>query len=172
MNRLTARLDLGFDEWEQIAFKTPDDEQGLYNIVDVVEHRDEEWARQILLSLAETVADYEDTGLTPEQIREIDKLYTEKCQELAELKKNHGFPCTVGDNYILIFNDFGELFITTGWNLTEITVTEDDIILDFYCNETMEDEQRSINSFGKTIFKTKEEAEAKMAEMEGGHEKN
>ena len=45
MNRLTARLDLGFDEWEQIAFKTPDDEQGLYNIVDVVEHRDEEWAR-------------------------------------------------------------------------------------------------------------------------------
>lgn len=30
---------------------------------------------------------YEDTGLTPEQIREIDKLYTEKCRELAEYQK-------------------------------------------------------------------------------------
>ncbi len=31
--------------------------------------------------------EYEDTGLTPEQIREIDKLYAEKCKEVAELKK-------------------------------------------------------------------------------------
>ena len=30
---------------------------------------------------------YEDTGLTPEQIREIDRLYTEKCQEVAELRQ-------------------------------------------------------------------------------------
>lgn len=79
-------------------------------------------------------------------------------------------PCKVGDSYILIFNDFGELFTTIGWELTEITIVEDDIILDFYCHETMEDEQRSINSFGKTMFKTEEEAEAKLAEMEGKHE--
>lgn len=30
---------------------------------------------------------YEDTGLTPEQIREIDRLYTEKCREVAELRQ-------------------------------------------------------------------------------------
>ena len=30
---------------------------------------------------------YEDTGLTPDQICEIDKLYTEKCREVAELQK-------------------------------------------------------------------------------------
>lgn len=30
---------------------------------------------------------YEDTGLTPDQILEIDKLYAEKCREVAELQK-------------------------------------------------------------------------------------
>ena len=31
--------------------------------------------------------DYEDTGLTPEQIRQMDVLYAEKCREVAELQK-------------------------------------------------------------------------------------
>lgn len=30
---------------------------------------------------------YEDIGLTPEQLLEIDKMYAEKCREVAELKK-------------------------------------------------------------------------------------
>lgn len=30
---------------------------------------------------------YEDTGLTPEQIREMDRLYTEKCREVAKLRQ-------------------------------------------------------------------------------------
>ena len=33
------------------------------------------------------LAAYEDTGLTPDQIREIDELYTEKCEEVNQLKK-------------------------------------------------------------------------------------
>lgn len=33
---------------------------------------------------------YEDTGLTPEQIREIDRLYAEKCKEVAEYRKRLG----------------------------------------------------------------------------------
>jgi len=42
----------------------------------------EEWSIQSL-------AEYASTGLTPDQIREIDKLYQEKCEELvAERKKN------------------------------------------------------------------------------------
>lgn len=35
----------------------------------------------------EKLRPYEDTGLTPEQIREIDRLYTEKCREVAELRQ-------------------------------------------------------------------------------------
>ena len=35
----------------------------------------------------EEVMEYKKLGLTPEQIREIDKLYLEKCQEVNKLKK-------------------------------------------------------------------------------------
>lgn len=35
----------------------------------------------------EEVMEYKKLGLTPEQIREIDKLYLEKCQEVNRLKK-------------------------------------------------------------------------------------
>ena len=35
----------------------------------------------------ERLAAYEDIGLTPEQLREVDKLYAEKCKEVAELEK-------------------------------------------------------------------------------------
>ena len=35
------------------------------------------------------LAEYEDIGLTPEQIRAIDRLYAEKCKELAECNKNY-----------------------------------------------------------------------------------
>jgi len=33
---------------------------------------------------------YEDTGLMPDQIQELDRLYLEKCQEVTELKKTEG----------------------------------------------------------------------------------
>lgn len=39
------------------------------------------------------LAEYEDTGLLPEQIREMDVLYAEKCRELAELQKGVGSGC-------------------------------------------------------------------------------
>ena len=45
--------------------------------------------------VCEKLASYEDTGLTPEQIREIDRLYSEKCMELAEERKKHEWiPCS------------------------------------------------------------------------------
>lgn len=37
--------------------------------------------------LINALAAYEDTGLMPEQIQEIDRLYTEKCQEVAKLRQ-------------------------------------------------------------------------------------
>ncbi len=37
--------------------------------------------------ILDRLGEYEDTGLTPEQIREMDKLYREKCEEVNELKK-------------------------------------------------------------------------------------
>lgn len=37
--------------------------------------------------LINVLAAYEDTGLTPGQIREIDRLYAEKCREVTELRQ-------------------------------------------------------------------------------------
>ena len=33
--------------------------------------------------------EYEDTGLSPEQIAEMDELYAEKCRELAEMERRN-----------------------------------------------------------------------------------
>lgn len=41
------------------------------------------WAQA---DLRECLKAYEDTGITPEQIREIDRLYREKCEEVAKYK--------------------------------------------------------------------------------------
>lgn len=35
------------------------------------------------------LAEYEDTGIAPEQVKEIDRLYAEKCRELAEQEQNN-----------------------------------------------------------------------------------
>ncbi|MBO5208049.1 MAG: hypothetical protein J6B68_01755 [Lachnospiraceae bacterium] len=50
--------------------------------------------------VCQKLGEYEDTGLTPEQIIEIDKLYAEKCKELADIKRQLP-PCRVGDTVYL-----------------------------------------------------------------------
>lgn len=71
----------------------------------------EEYGEQTLKTLFEesdegyrgmcTLKAYEDTGLTPEQIREIDRLYTEKCREVAGLRQRDTAkePQYKGDGY-------------------------------------------------------------------------
>ena len=71
MNRLTRR-----------------DENGTADTAERVEvmFMDEK-SRSEILGIIERLASYEDLGLTPKQIREVDRLYAEKCREVAELKK-------------------------------------------------------------------------------------
>ncbi|HBI59891.1 MAG TPA: hypothetical protein DDY31_01550 [Lachnospiraceae bacterium] len=44
-------------------------------------------AEEIIKKGKVCLAAYEDTGLTPEQIKEMDRLYAEKCEEVVALKK-------------------------------------------------------------------------------------
>ncbi len=46
----------------------------------------EQTAQKVYGALAK-LRDYENTGLTPGQIEEIDRLYEEKCREVTEWKK-------------------------------------------------------------------------------------
>lgn len=63
------------------------------------------------------LAAYEDTGHEPEQIREFEKLYLEKCQEMNDLRKRieqlkhtevRKFECRLPDGRICHFSDFIE----------------------------------------------------------------
>lgn len=44
------------------------------------------WSPEKKEELVKALAAYEDTGLTPDQIREMDELYHEKCREVKRLK--------------------------------------------------------------------------------------
>lgn len=43
--------------------------------------REIEGTAELLLQMADKLEEYGDIGLTPEQLREIDKLYAEKCKK-------------------------------------------------------------------------------------------
>lgn len=49
------------------------------------------WSPEKKQDLVDRLSEYEDTGLTPDQIRQIDILYVEKCREVAELRKAQGW---------------------------------------------------------------------------------
>ena len=71
MNRLTAR-----DERTGNAY-FPNCFEGCDGVCGECDHDTD---------FCERLAAYEDTGLTPDQIIQMDKLYQEKCEELAKLQ--------------------------------------------------------------------------------------
>lgn len=105
-------------------------------------------------------------GDTKNQLENALASVKEYQQKLAEGRMVE-LPCKVGDTVFIIFNDSGELFLTEGWEVTEITIVKNDIIFDFDCFQTEHEEQRGIDSFGKTVFITLEEAEQALKESEG-----
>lgn len=121
----------------------------------------------------ERLAEYEDTGLTPEQIIAMDEEYTKMAKELGEYKRleEQGrlikLPCNVGEE-VWIIEDINCLIhkgkvesftrdqhFNRGW-LAEIKIAEGVISS---CWERFED-------FGKIVFLTKAEAEKALEEME------
>lgn len=143
------------------------------------------------------LTDYEDTGLTPMQIREIDSLYMEKCKELAECQKNYltgmelaniavglkklreyenlerqrkllKLPCAVGNT---VYTNYA----MQGWHLKkkdrpyEVKVVFIGINGVDNCMHVAFDNgcmiQCWFSDIGKTIFLTREEAEAALKEL-------
>ena len=66
MERLTIVVDNGLDE---ICFEAPSDREGAYNILDIAKHSNQEEMQEILLNIASKLAEYEDIGMTPEEIK-------------------------------------------------------------------------------------------------------
>lgn len=66
-----------------------------------------------LADLINRLGSYEDIGLTPERMLEIDKLYAEKCREVAELQRYKWIPVDerlpeVGENALVTYGN-GEI---------------------------------------------------------------
>lgn len=139
-------------------------------------------------SPVDRLAEYEDTGITPEQIREIDRLYAEKCKELSEIQKSYltgmelanmaiglkklreyreleeqgkllKLPCAVGDMVYRINTGKKEPVIPM--KVIGIAIrNKNDVLIQ---TEDIADNDRNIFSFksiGKMFFLTEENAEA------------
>lgn len=121
---------------------------------------------------------YEDTGLTPERITEINDFFNSQTAKiLAELQEyqraeENGLllrlPCKVGD---IIYSE-SEYFGILSYEVNSVHIC---IGISFEAIASRDDEMLDaidfdIEDIGKTVFLTREEAESKLAEMEGGHE--
>ena len=108
----------------------------------------EAYAFDAAIKALEEIQAYRSIGLTPEQLKEVDRLYQEKCEEVAEYQKleEQGLllrlPCKLGTKVYRIFEDEID-----EWEMSKgiaYRVSED---------------------FGKTVFLTREEAEQALKQI-------
>lgn len=79
-------------------------------------------------------------------------------------------PCKVGDKIFLDFAGFGkdiDKFTVKDFHLDCFEDGETILYCDYESNDKTLSGQIDVMEFGKTVFLTREEAEAKLAEMEG-----
>lgn len=119
-----------------------------------------------ILKIGNALKEYEDLGLTPEQIREVDNLYAAKCREVAEMQRqlenSVKLPCKVGDTvYVLMERNGNPISVVQG-TVRNILHYEDDTwwiaFHDLWRNISFDD-------FGKIAFLTREEAEKALSEV-------
>ena len=112
------------------------------------------------LQLVERLVEYENTGLAPEQIKEIDRLYKAKCKELAEARQQDNalnLPCKIGQEvYIISLNRTG---YTTG-EVASIKIGAHGASLRIYVPSDKQHINRAVEQIGKSVFFDQATAEA------------
>lgn len=84
MERLTHEADFGLEDWEETLFFVKSDPNGAYNILDVAKYQEEPEFDEILKNVALRLAAYENTGLEPEEVQAIAGLASENCAKTAD----------------------------------------------------------------------------------------
>ena len=147
-------------------------------------------------AICERLAAYEDLEITPEQVREIDKAYTELCAELGKYKKleEQGLllqlPCALGDTVWFIGSKcdrckedecYGCPYNLNGDKrnerfLYEMTVEQFRVrnsaiyLVDTDAIFASSEISFNVNRIGKTVFLSKEAAVQALKEMEKSYE--
>lgn len=146
------------------------------------------WA---MADLRERLKEYEDTGIMPEQIREIDRLYTEKCRELAEIQENYltgmelaniavglkklkeyedleeqgkllKLPCNAGQKVYLLRKDIKTII---DGEITSIRIGKFASDMKIFIIDDNRYTDSSFDKIGEIVFFTREEAEAALKEL-------
>lgn len=106
---------------------------------------------------------------------EIDAVYR-KLKEYEDAEEQGlllRLPCEVGDKIFLDFAGFGkdiDEFTVKDFHLDCFENGETILFCDYESNDSTLSGQIDVMEFGKSVFLTKEEAEAKLKEMEGSNE--
>ena len=105
MERLTHDADVGLEDWEETLFFVKSDPNGAYNILDIARFQGEAEFDEILKNIALRLAAYEDTGFTPEEVKQMRWIPVEERKPKPS------------DNPILIYKswDGRANFIGTAW---------------------------------------------------------
>lgn len=118
--------------------------------------------------LIHTLGEYEDLGITPDQVRQMDKEFTRASKELADYKKSVDqgrllhLPCKAGDTVYLEAEYENE--ITEG-RVTEISVLPDGVCI--YVEREIGSgcsEGYGVNDFGYDVFLKRQDAEKAIKE--------
>ena len=96
-----------------------------------------------------------------------------KYEDLEEQGRLLRLPCKVGDKIFLDFAGFGkdiDEFTVKDFHLDCFENGETILFCDYESNDSTLSGQIDVMEFGKSVFLTREEAEAKLKEMEKNHE--
>lgn len=116
----------------------------------------------------ERLAQYEEIGLTLEQLLQVDEMYADRCREIAGLERQGKLlklPCAAGDTVYEIIKTRETIseFAVMGFSVSEHGI--------FVKWKLINGIYRNLSGFnddeiGKTVFLTREEAEAALKELE------
>ncbi|WMI81923.1 hypothetical protein [Anaerotignum sp. MB30-C6] len=116
-----------------------------------------------LVECVNVCSEYEDTGITPD---EINQLKAENAALKARLDKAVELPCKFGDTVYVLMQRNATTEVVKG-TFKNVRRYDDDVwwveFSDIWIDKTLDD-------FGKTVFLTKAEAQAKLDAMKGGAE--
>lgn len=113
-----------------------------------------------------------DITCQPSEVRKILNLATKlkEYEDLEEQGRLIKFPCKVGDKIFLDFAGFGkdiDKFTVKDFHLDCFEDGETTLFCDYESNDRTFSGQIDVMEFGKTVFFTKSEAEAKLIELRG-----
>ena len=162
VERLTHEADFGLEDWEETLFFVKSDPDGAYNILDIAKYQGYNEFDEILKIIALRLASIEKIlGDT----YDLDRL-----RELVEADREGRcvvLPCKVGDTiYDISLAEIKESNVISISFIASKSTYHVSVCAENYRHAITLDIE--IGDFGKTVFLTREEAEAALEEMKNG----